>query len=230
MRSLLVAAAVASTGAFAQLVNPITRPTVGDILVAGTSFDITWTVTTPGELVSLILRQGPANNIGVVGPIANEIQNNGSYLWNIPTNLPSGNDYAVQIIIGPASNVSNVGPDEYNFTPLLTLVNNSTGPITNSTTTASSAASTSAASATSSGASSAAASSAGVSASTNAATTATTGATKTGTGGASGSTGSATSSATHASSAATRIEGSLMSGHGFFAFVIAVAVGVVASF
>jgi hypothetical protein len=182
----------------------------------------------------LILRQGPATNIGVVGPIANEIQNNGSYLWDIPTNLPSGNDYAIQIIVGPASNVSNVGPDEYNFTPLLTLVNNSTGPITNSTTTASSAASTSAASAsaTSSGASSSAAESSGVSASTKAekTTTATTGATSTAAGGASGNTQSATSSATHASSAATRIEGSLMSGHGFFALVIAVAVGVVASF
>jgi hypothetical protein len=180
----------------------------------------------------LILRQGPATNIGVVGTIANEIPNNGSYLWDIPTNLPSGNDYAVQIIVGPASNVSNVGPDEYNFTPLLTLVNNSTGPITNSTTTASSAASTSAASATSSGASSSAAESSGVSTSTKAekTTTAATGATTTAAGGASGTTQSATSSATHASSAATRIEGSLMSGHGFFALVIAVAVGVVASF
>jgi hypothetical protein len=191
-------------------------------------------VTTPDELVSLILRQGPATNIGVVGPIANEIQNNGSYLWDIPTNLPSGNDYAIQIIVGPASNVSNVGPDEYNFTPLLTLVNNSTGPITNSTTTASSAASTSAASATSSGASaSSAAESSGVSASTKAekTTTATTGATSTlAAAGGSGTTQSATSSATHASSAATRIEGSLMSGHGVFALVIAVAVGVVASF
>ena len=190
-------------------------------------------MTTPDELVSLILRQGPATNIGVVGPIANEIQNNGSYLWDIPTNLPSGNDYAIQIIVGPASNVSNVGPDEYNFTPLLTLVNNSTGPITNSTTSASSAASTSAASATSSGASaSSAAATSGVSASTKAdkTTTDTTGPTSTAAGGASGNTQSATSSATHASSAATRIEGSLMSGHGFFALVIAVAVGVVASF
>jgi len=184
-------------------------------------------------LVSLILRQGPSNNIGVVGPIANEIPNNGSYLWFIPTNLPSGNDYAVQIIVGPASNVSNVGPDEYNFTPLLTLVNNSTNiPSSNSSTTASSsAASTSAASASSSQASSQAASS-GASTTTGTGgttTTATTGPTTTGAGRASGSTQSASSTATHASSAA-RIEGSLMSGHGFFALVIAVAVGVVASF
>src|SRR5208282_2121413 len=60
------------------------------------------------------------------------------YLWAIPANLVSGTDYAIEIIVGPASNVSNVGPDGYNFTPQLTLVNNSTAPIaSNSTITAS---------------------------------------------------------------------------------------------
>ena len=190
-------------------------------------------MTTPGELVSLILRQGPSNNIGVVGTIADSIDNSGSFEWDIPANLPSGNNYAIQIIVGPASNVSNVGPDAYNFTPLLPLVNNSTNiPSSNSTTTASSASasSTSAASAASSQASSEAASSSGTATTETGGTTTTveTGATRTAPGGASGTTQSASSSATHASSAA-KIDASLIGGHGFFALIIAVAVGVVAS-
>jgi hypothetical protein len=172
----------------------------------------------------LILRKGPGNNIGVVGPIADSIPDSGSYEWAIPTNLVPGSDYAVQIIVGPAANVSNVGPDGYNFTPLLTLVNNSTS-FSNTTTTASSAESISTT------ASSAAVSS-GASTSTIAGVTTTLSTTKgTATGGSSatGTTQSASSTATHASSAA-RVEGALMSGHGLFALVIAVAVGIVASF
>ena len=168
----------------------------------------------------MILRKGPSNNIGVVGTIADSIQDSGSFLWNIPSNLVSGNDYAVEIIVGPASNVANVGPDGYNFTPLLPLVSNYTGP-SNSTTTASSSMSvlsSTTASAQSAASSAAASAPVGTPEVTSPAETATTSTTK-----------AAAATATHAS-AAIRIDGSLMCGHGFFALILALAVGIVASF
>lgn len=178
---------------------------------------IQWTVTTPGKLVSLILRKGPGNNIGTVGPIADSIANNGSYLWNIPSTLPAGLDYAVQIIVGPASNVSNVGPDGYNFTPQLELKSNFTG---NATITTSSSSISSAASA-SSGSGSASAPSSIVLPTL----VTTSGTVPTGTGAA-----KTTGSVPTASSSATRVEGFSARGNGIFAFVVALAIGIAASF
>lgn len=177
-------------------------------------------MTTPNELVSLILRKGPGSNIGVVGPIADSIQNTGEFPWNIPTDLPSGTDYAVEIIVGPASNVANVGPDGYNFTPQLTLVNNSTGPINSNTTITTSAASTKASNSTV------------VTKSTAKSETAT------GTEGpTTEETATATSESTGPSQTASATRGTtasganaIIGGHGFVALIVALAVGIVASF
>jgi len=211
--------AVASTGVFAQLTNPIIRPTVGDTLYAGSTFDIIWNVTTPGELVSLILRKGPSNNIGIVGPIANDIDNTGEYLWSIPSNLVSGNDYAIQIIVGPASNVSNVGLADYNFTPLLTLVSNYTG---NSTTSSSASPSSSILSYASSGS----AASASVSASSSGGGAATATSTPTITQSTSGVAITGTSKPV-SSSAGNRVQSSVMGVTGLLALSLAMMVGVV---
>jgi Kre9/KNH-like N-terminal Ig-like domain len=171
-----------------------------------------WNVTTPGENISLILRQGPSTNILVIGTIADNIPNTGSFEWNIPATLLSNNNYAVQIIVGPAANVANVGPDGYNFTPLLTLVNNNTAINTN--TTVSATASTKISLTTSSG-TSAQTTSAGTTKNAKTATSAT---------------GASTATATSAQSAAGRIESAFISGQGVFALVVALVVGMVASF
>jgi len=225
LRYLIVALALATTNVFAQLVNPISRPTVGDVLIAGGTFDILWTPTTTGSLISLILRKGPGNNIGIVGPIADSIQNSGSYLWNIPATLPAGLDYAVQIIVGPASNVSNVGPDAYNFTPLLELKSNYTGPPTTNGTIASV---TKSSVSSFSSAASESTSTASVTATSGVTTTVSPSGTKS-TGG-SGSTQTAASTSTAKSSGAVRIEGLSIGGHGLFALIVALAIGIVASF
>jgi hypothetical protein len=169
----------------------------------------------------LILRKGPGNNIGVVGPIVDSIQNSGSYLWNIPANLPAGLDYAVQIIVGPAANVANVGPDQYNFTPLLELKSNFTGPATNGTTASVTRSTLSTVTSVTSSASATDISSSGE--------TTTPTVTKTA-GAGSGSTQTAGSTSTAKSSAAMRIEGLTMGGHGVFALIVALAIGIVASF
>jgi len=178
-----------------------------------------WNVTTPDELVSLLLCKGPGSNIARIGTIADSIQDTGEYLWAIPANLVSGTDYAIEIIVGPASNASNVGPDGYNFTPQLTLVNNSTAPLgSNSTITASS--SSALASSTTSvttPSSTGAAATGGTPVATEEPTPAET---------TSGPTNTAT--ATHASGA-TRFD-AMMGGHGFFALIVALAVGIVASY
>ena len=167
----------------------------------------------------MILRKGPGSNIGTVGPIADSIVNNGSYLWKIPSTLPAGLDYAVQIIVGPASNVSNVGPDGYNFTPQLELKSNFTGNATITTTSSSNVSSTVSASsgsgsdvATSSGPMPTISTASGTRA-TGSVATQTTGATK-----------------TASSSSAVRIEGISLRGNGIFAFVVALAIGIAASF
>jgi hypothetical protein len=171
----------------------------------------------------LILRKGPGNNIGVVGPIVDSIQNSGSYHWNIPANLPAGLDYAVQIIIGPAANVANVGPDAYNFTPLLELKSNFTGPATNGTTASVTRSALSTVTSVTTSAPATETSSSGETADITPI------ATKTAAGG-SGSTQTAGSTSTAKSSAAMRIEGLTMGGHGVFALIVALAIGIVASF
>jgi Ser-Thr-rich glycosyl-phosphatidyl-inositol-anchored membrane family len=168
--------------------------------------------------VSLILRKGPGSNIGTVGPIADSIANNGSYFWNIPSTLPAGIDYALQIIVGPASNVSNVGPDAYNFTPQLELRSNFTGNATITTPPSSSAVS--------SGSSASGSNSVSQTASDVITATVTPSGTRA-TG--SGATQTAGGQST-ASSSAARIEGISVRGNCVFAFIVALAIGIAVSF
>jgi hypothetical protein len=168
--------------------------------------------------VSLILRKGPGSNIGTVGPIADSIVNNGSYFWNIPSTLPAGLDYAVQIIVGPVSNVSNVGPDGYNFTPQLELKSNFTG---NATITAPTRSSVFSSVSASSGSGWASATGSGA-----LPTISTPTGTKVIGGGATQTAGTQNT----ASSSAARIEGISMRGNGILAFVVALAIGIAASF
>lgn len=80
------------------------------VLTTGGSFLIKWSPDTTGS-VSLDLRNGPAANIELVTGIANDIQNTGvrrfgdgtyianfqSFLWPVPSSIPPGNEYTVQI-------------------------------------------------------------------------------------------------------------------------------------
>lgn len=168
--------------------------------------------------MSLILRKGPGSNIGIVGPIADSIVNNGSYFWNIPSTLPAGIDYALQIIVGPASNVSNVGPDAYNFTPQLELRSNFTGNATITSLSTSSAISL-ASSASSRNLESATTSDVSTAIVTPSGTRAT----------GSGVTQTAGGQST-ASSSAARIEGISVRGNCVFAFIVALAIGIAVSF
>ncbi|KAG0648050.1 putative serine-rich, partial [Hyphodiscus hymeniophilus] len=67
--------------------------------VAGTPFNITWASTTGAEdSVTLLLRKGDADALSTVATIASSIQNTGWYLWTPSSSLPSGTDYAFQIV------------------------------------------------------------------------------------------------------------------------------------
>lgn len=96
--------------------NTLISPNVGDVLVAGSSFEIKW-VSLRGNSVTLVLIAGPATNLEEVVIIAADIDNTGSYIWNIPADLPPQDDYALRI-----SYDSN--PNNYNYSDRFPIVNN----------------------------------------------------------------------------------------------------------
>jgi len=120
--------------------NPISHPQPGDVIQAGSTYNITWTPNR-GQIVSIELWTntslagiGNGTNCDVddyatncTAPFAN-ISNTGWYLWNVPRNMPSSDEYYFDIYVpdpGPE------GPFYYitgNFS-----VHNDTPPVTTTT-------------------------------------------------------------------------------------------------
>jgi len=123
---------VAAVGVVAQLPNPITEPTAGSTVTAGSTFTISWTPTTNGT-ISLFLKNGDTNDLNTISTIASGIANSGTFAWSVDTSVPAGTDYAIEISAG-----SSVSDD--NFSPRFTIdssVTATTGESTASATVAS---------------------------------------------------------------------------------------------
>ncbi|OQO04212.1 hypothetical protein B0A48_10822 [Cryoendolithus antarcticus] len=107
--------------------NAFVVPTSGISGTAGQTLNLQWTPTTSGT-VSLILRSGASSDLNKGTTIASNIQNSGSYAFNIPSDVTRGSDYTVEIVDDSDSSV-------YNFTPYFVIestntVASSTGALT----------------------------------------------------------------------------------------------------
>jgi hypothetical protein len=123
--------------------NPISHPLPGDIIQAGSAYNITWTPNR-GRIVSIELWTnatltgiGNGTNCDISDFARNctalfaNMSNAGWYLWNVPKNMPPSDEYYFDIYVpnpGPG------GPFYYitgNFS-----IHNDTPPATTSSTTA----------------------------------------------------------------------------------------------
>ncbi|KAK6513889.1 hypothetical protein TWF506_008320 [Arthrobotrys conoides] len=101
--------------------NTFTAPLAGDIVTAGSAFQVRW-INLDGGIVNLVLVRGTPNSLKTIGALAAGIPNVGVFNWNVPANLDAGTDYSIEIQSGA----------EKNFTPLFTIIN--PGPGLTSTT------------------------------------------------------------------------------------------------
>lgn len=77
--------------------NPITNPARDEVLQAGTDYPIKWVKTTEGT-VTLNLRKGKPGSLETVSIIVKDAPNTGAYTWSIDKNLPTAEDYAIEIV------------------------------------------------------------------------------------------------------------------------------------
>jgi Ser-Thr-rich glycosyl-phosphatidyl-inositol-anchored membrane family len=111
--------------------NPIIHPGLGELIPAGTTYDITWTPTTQGALsssrleyrpplfqltitppgnISLLLLRGPSTNVVPIETIVDSVANTGSYTWNVPSTLvPDTTHYGIELIVE--------GTGQYQYSP-----------------------------------------------------------------------------------------------------------------
>lgn len=116
--------------------NAITSPSVGDTIVAGETFDITW-MNIVGSEVTLTLMSGPADDLQPVGVIVASIDNTGSYTWTVPEDIPASDSYAIQISYDN-------NPNNFNYSDRFAFDSEVTATTTVSTARSTSAATTSA--------------------------------------------------------------------------------------
>jgi len=99
--------------------NPITAPLGSAVLTAGQAYTITWNPT-DGNIVTLLLREGTdENNLDTVEIIADNLPNNGAFIWVPSPDLKGSTDYAVQII--------SANPETNNFSPRFKINSNGKG-------------------------------------------------------------------------------------------------------
>lgn len=78
--------------------NPISHPTLHEVVPAGTPYDITWQPTSEGSVTLLLLR-GPSTNVVPLYPIVENIPNTGSYSWTPDMALEADTTgYGIQLI------------------------------------------------------------------------------------------------------------------------------------
>ncbi|KAJ6264022.1 hypothetical protein Dda_0161 [Drechslerella dactyloides] len=76
--------------------NAITAPVAGAFLKAGEPYTIKWT-NVQGPQVTLTLIDGPSNQLDSITQIAENVDNTGSFTWNVPANLARSGTYAIRI-------------------------------------------------------------------------------------------------------------------------------------
>ncbi|KAF2229488.1 hypothetical protein EV356DRAFT_510856 [Viridothelium virens] len=92
----LLAALACAQGSFSSDQNPFSIPSDGFNATAGQKLTLNWSPTTSGT-VSLVLRTGEGNDLEKGVSIASNIQNSGSYGWNVPSDVVKG-QYTVEIV------------------------------------------------------------------------------------------------------------------------------------
>lgn len=104
--------------------NAFLTPGWGNVVNADSSYTITWTPSSSGN-VNLILLQGGSQNLTTLYTIASNIPNSGSYTWAVPATAKTNTDYSIMI-----QDSSNHG--ETNYSPYFTILGVGQG-ITSST-------------------------------------------------------------------------------------------------
>ncbi|GAB7342403.1 hypothetical protein MBLNU457_g0617t1 [Dothideomycetes sp. NU457] len=112
------ASTTVAAGQATSTANPFNIPSSGLAASAGSPLTLTWKPTTSGT-VSLVLRSGSSNNLNAGTTIASNIQNSGSYTWQVPASVVRGSDYAVEI-------VDDSNPSETNYTPYFVIDSSNT--------------------------------------------------------------------------------------------------------
>lgn len=125
--------------------NPIYSPQAGDTIVAGSLITILWTPIHATNLVSIELwnvNNSIATIVGqscsvddVCSTLAQNLPNNGKFVWEVPSQLPANNEYFLDLYEPNVSNIS------YFTTGLFTIVSNTTSNTTEIMTSTSSSAS-----------------------------------------------------------------------------------------
>jgi len=132
LTALLTVAAATVVAAANVLVdapgNAISQPTAGDVVDAGKPYTIVWDPS-EGETVTLVLRKGDSGNLDTLDTIADDIENKGTYSWTPSPKLPSGDDYAIEIIWGTGEDM------ERNYSPMFTVKSDVKETTTTTTTT-----------------------------------------------------------------------------------------------
>ncbi|KAL1633626.1 hypothetical protein SLS56_002774 [Neofusicoccum ribis] len=105
--------------------NAFIVPTDGFSPVAGKSIDLKWDPTA-GKTVTLVLRSGASNDLKEGSPIAEKIDNSGSYTWAVPSDVVRGSDYTIEII-------NDDDPTETNYFPYFVIDSTVTVASTTST-------------------------------------------------------------------------------------------------
>lgn len=94
--------------------NPIIKPSWGTVGKTGKSMDITWKPTTSGK-VNLILRGGDSKDLDTLYTIASNVDNTGSYKWDISDKTSTQTSYSIEI--QDADN-----EDSANYSPYFTIL------------------------------------------------------------------------------------------------------------
>lgn len=100
---------LATVGLFAALTaaqNAFIAPVADDTFAAGSSTTLEWDATTNGT-VSLRLQWGATTTSTDGVAIASDIDNSGSYVWTIPTDIPVEDDYFIYIADDDDSSIVN---------------------------------------------------------------------------------------------------------------------------
>ncbi|KAJ6078775.1 hypothetical protein N7467_008528 [Penicillium canescens] len=117
-------AALAAIASASSKDNSFNIPTNGYTFKVGESTTLTWTPSTSGT-VTLRLQWGAVTTANSGSVIASNIANDGSYTWDVPSNLAAQPDYTIEII-------SDDNDNDYNFLPRFT-VEGSTVSVSTST-------------------------------------------------------------------------------------------------
>ncbi|CAG7919211.1 unnamed protein product [Penicillium olsonii] len=127
-------AALAAVAAANSKANPFNIPTDGYTFKVGEPTTFTWKPTTSGT-VTLRLQWGAVTTATSGTAIASNIENSGSYTWDVPSNLAAQPDYTIEII-------SDEDANDYNYIGRFT-VEGATVSVTSATATSTTAHSTS---------------------------------------------------------------------------------------